>query len=74
MKVTIFIFITVSLLFISCKNSATESTNDTETFIEILYLTPEPESTITLNDSMFYFRQFLLDNPWYAKEKFRIAL
>lgn len=52
MKVTIFIFVAVSLLFISCKNSTTESTNDTETFIEILNLAPEPGSTITLNDTI----------------------
>ncbi len=31
-------------------------------------------SKITLTDSMSHFQQFLSENPWYSKEKFRISL
>lgn len=52
MRVTVFRLITVVLLFISCNDSTTDSTNETESTIEILDLSPEPGSVVSSQDTI----------------------
>jgi hypothetical protein len=52
MRVTVFMLITVALLFISCNDSTTDSTNETESTIEIRDLSPEPGSVVSSQDTI----------------------
>lgn len=52
MRVTVFILITVALLFIFCKDSTTDNPNETKSTIEILDLSPEPGSVLSSQDTI----------------------
>lgn len=52
MRVTVLMLITVALLFISCKDSTTDSANETKSTITILDLSPEPLSVISSQDTI----------------------
>ncbi len=52
MRVTVFMLITVSLLISSCKDSTTDSNNEMESTIEILDLSPEPQSVVSAQDTI----------------------
>jgi len=52
MRVTVVILITFLLLFISCKESTTDISNERESTIEILDLSPEAQSIVSSQDTI----------------------
>ena len=74
MKLFVFTFLAVLLAFISCKESPTENNNVSETSIEILYLAPESETTITSNDTIIATLRYSIADDIQSEFGFSISI
>lgn len=74
MKLCFILAITLLLVFHSCKDNPTENENESETWINIVKLTPQPQSVVTLSDTIKAELSYSISDDIQSDFGFRVSI